>query len=95
MKNVFYVIFIILITQNLFADDTYVKIIGGAAKMMSEHPSVQMKGEDVKIILHKEDYAVDATFYFYNEGVSTMVLVGFPMERRNDGVIWCVSGGYD
>jgi hypothetical protein len=44
-----------------------------------------MTGEDVRIRLKPDDYDVDATFTFYNEGKSTSVLVGFPMDGWSPG----------
>ncbi|MFA5779759.1 MAG: YARHG domain-containing protein [Elusimicrobiota bacterium] len=63
----------------LFADDTYVEIAGGAAKIMDEHNSISMVSEYVIMDITKSEYyTVDASFEFYNNGVDTETVVGFP-----------------
>jgi len=79
-------LFCVLLPSNLYSDDSAVEIYSGTAKLMGSHPSIQMIGEDVTIILSTAgSYDVDAIFRFYNEDKSTTVLVGFPMKGFQPG----------
>lgn len=51
---------------------------GGAASPVSDHASIRMDSEQVKIRLEKDSYSVDAEFIFYNTGETVTELVGFP-----------------
>ena len=73
--------FLVLFSSELHADDAYIEVIGGTAKLMSAHPAIRMVGEEVRLIINStETYEVDATFKFFNSEKSTTVLVGFPMD---------------
>jgi hypothetical protein len=51
---------------------------GGAVSPVSDHTSIRMDSEQVKIRLEKDSYSVDAEFVFYNTGETVTELVGFP-----------------
>jgi hypothetical protein len=51
---------------------------GGAVSPASDHASIRMDSEQVKIRLEKDSYSVDAEFIFYNTGETVTELVGFP-----------------
>ena len=71
----------------LFADDGWVKVEGGSARLMEECSSVSMNYEYVRIELMPEKYKVTATFKFYNSGDPIQVSVGFPVRGGGDGSI--------
>jgi len=76
---VFFILFMsILISNTCYSDDAYSEGISGNASPMIEHPTIRMVGESVKIKYEQYKIFVDANFTFYNEGISTTVLVGFP-----------------
>lgn len=60
------------------ADDSYIAVVGGAARAMAEHPAIQMSEEYVRMSVASETYTVNAKFVFYNNGASTAAAVGFP-----------------
>lgn len=81
IKTLLSIFLLMTLSQKSYSDDAYVDVLSGTVKLMSDHPSIRMVGEDVKIITNSTStYDVDATFIFYNEGKSTTVLVGFPMQ---------------
>lgn len=51
---------------------------GTILPLKTEHPTIQMESEIVKIYLYKGFYEVIATFDFVNFGDSTTVIMGFP-----------------
>lgn len=80
IKTLLSIFLLMTLSQKSYSDDAYVDVLSGTVKLMSDHPSIRMVGEDVKIITNSTStYDVDATFVFYNEEKSTTVLVGFPM----------------
>jgi hypothetical protein len=67
------------------ADDGGVAVSGGSARLITEHASVSMENEYVKIDMLPDRYKVLAVFNFYNVGDSTSVSVGFPFTgKRTD-----------
>jgi hypothetical protein len=69
------------------ADDGFAQVFSGSASLQKgKHPAISMSSETVRIALGAQSYAVDATFWFYNDGPSTTVAVGFPWRGRADGV---------
>jgi hypothetical protein len=48
-------------------------------------PSVRMADETVLLTIGREKTAVDLTFTFANDGPARDVLMGFPLEQRNEG----------
>ncbi len=52
--------------------------MGGSPKLLSGHPTVQMKSEVVRINVGKKKLNVDARFTFVNHGPACTVRMGFP-----------------
>ena len=77
---------VLILTGISRADDGGVEVFGGNVKLMSEHPTVRMAGENVTITMKDSKfYDVDATFVFYNNGGSTTTFVGFPVGGFSPG----------
>lgn len=56
---------------------------GGTPKLLSEHPSVVMKKEKIKLLVTEHSTQADCTFWFYNEGQTCRVRLGFPDEASS------------
>lgn len=67
------------------ADDGWVEVTGGSARLLEEHPTISMTDEYVLIELMPDKYRVTANFHFYNSGLSTTVAVGFPVAGSTEG----------
>lgn len=62
------------------ADDGGVAVSAGGARLISEHPTISMEDEHVRIEMMPDRYRVKAVFNFYNSGSATTTPVGFPIE---------------
>ena len=68
-----------ILSCSALADEAHIEVYGGSAGLQDEYATdIRMDSETVRIALGHDDYTVDATFVFFNEGVTTTVAVGFP-----------------
>lgn len=84
MKVLFKRIFLSLIIHLIlhtatFCDDAHLDLASGVARLMGgASTSVQMDSELVIIELGKDNFTVDATFWFFNKSKTVTLQVGFP-----------------
>ena len=60
------------------ADDAWVSVVGGAAKLMQGHPSIAMESCRVEGMVGADSTQVRCEFVFLNDGPPTTVTMGFP-----------------
>jgi hypothetical protein len=69
----------ILIPATSLSDPGPMVVFGGSAHLQdSPDTDIRMVSETVRIILHPDNYTVEASFEFFNDGKTAMVTVGFP-----------------
>lgn len=69
----------LLAANAALANDLSMSGVGGSAvPLKSEHPTVRMVRETVRLNLHKGYYETTVDFTFVNEGAKTQVTMGFP-----------------
>lgn len=80
MKNIILLLICLTAFNVAYANDGpfYFSYGGTLLSLKTEHPSIQMESEIVKIYLYEGYYEVIATFDFVNLGDSTTVIMGFP-----------------
>ncbi len=66
-----------------FAGNVPVNLQGGGAKALNGYMTVAMDSENVRIILGKNSYTVDAVFTFSNIAKTVHLNVGFPKNGSN------------
>ena len=79
MKKVLSVLTLIFIISYIYANDTYFFLSGGELVPTQEKDvEIEMKEENINIILDKTYYEVTVDFFFYNYGDTVELEVGFP-----------------
>lgn len=77
-KSIFYCL-LILLSINVFANDTFFSLSGGNLVPVSdENVSIEMKEVVITLIFNEEYYEVSVDFTFYNKGNTKELTVGFP-----------------
>jgi hypothetical protein len=78
----------ILLLNNLYANDSWVKSAGGSYTLLEDkHQNVKMVSEKIKIDLYNNYYEMYIEFVFYNYGDSIELMVGFPEYSYGTGEI--------
>ena len=75
---------VVVIGMPAWADDTAMGAVGGTLQPMTQHPSVRMVSEDVRVKIGPEKIDVACRFIFRNEGKAADVRMGFPEDHGGD-----------
>ncbi|MHB9131546.1 MAG: hypothetical protein ACYDBB_10720 [Armatimonadota bacterium] len=86
MRQVFTAIVVMLVMNNVWANDTAVHGASGTVTPLAgEHASIRMVHETVRMDIYPQYYDVQADFLFHNTGKATTVTMGFPETGTGDG----------